>query len=152
MYAICRLATSPPTSRFYVLRRLVALTLCFAFACFSLEAVIADVCDGDAAPAEVARVATDRWLHAPAADAAARGELVQVSSSEIGSDESTAPGTTPTADHGAHVCHCGHTHAPVAGEQTALLVSSPPRVPAAFETRNSVASADPASALRPPIA
>jgi hypothetical protein len=101
-----------------VLRRVhrglaAAVALCLAL--FQLEALIADVCDGGATPAEVAALvgsASDLPRDAvqrAAAQAVARTAAPTAEPVAIrgGADGPDAP---PPSGHPAHTCHCVHAH------------------------------------------
>ena len=104
-------------------RALAVLVLC-SLAAFQLESLIADICDGDATPAQLAAFegsVSDLPPNA-AAIAAARGSRAAVNAAPAertdgvdaltrapGADtERSAPASLPT--HSAHACHCVHAH------------------------------------------
>ena len=108
-----------------VLRRVhrgIAVVVAFCLAMFQLEALIADVCDGDATPAEVAalvgaasdlprdavQVATARAVaRAAVAQTASAAPEVAVSRAGLGAG---VPGSPTPLGHPAHTCHCVHAH------------------------------------------
>lgn len=124
--------------------RLTSLVLALCFGVFTLEALIADVCDGDAPAAEVARLATDASAHPGLAAATA---VVGTADQHDG-----APADAQGSGHATHVCHCGHAHATMSvaaaipAWRAALLADARP------EPATRLVSADRADPLRPPIA
>lgn len=82
-------------------RAVAVLVLC-SLSAFQLEALIADVCDGDATPAELAA------FERPAPTAP---------------DTPVTPGTVPPASH-AHVCHCVHAHGGVLPRLETVVVAT----------------------------
>jgi hypothetical protein len=116
-----------------VLRRLVALGLALCFGLFSVEALLADVHDGDATHAElVSTGAIIGHFDVPG---------------DHGSDH--APGRS---GHATHACHCVHAHngvPPVATELAPLAVRTSDVVGASERTPRSLV---PEPRARPPVA
>ena len=90
--------------RHLVLKRITGFVLALCFGLFTLEVAIADVHDGDASAAEVAK--------APVGGGATSTDAVP--------NRDSGPGApTEPAGHETHVCHCVHAHGgwtPVASE------------------------------------
>jgi len=86
-------------------RAIAALVLC-SLAAFQLEALIADVCDGDATPAQLAAFAGPASDLAP--DAAATAAATAAAVAAARASDPVPPAPLPA--HGAHVCHCIHAH------------------------------------------
>jgi hypothetical protein len=89
-----------------VYRAVAVLVLC-SLAAFQLESLIADICDGDATPAQLAAFEGSASDLPPNAVeiAAARSSLAAVNRAPT---ERPAPAPLPT--HSAHACHCVHAH------------------------------------------
>lgn len=114
-------------SRLGILRRTIALLVIVGFGFFSVESLIADICDGDSGQERISVV-----------------DAVGPSPESGGSSQ--APG------HTVHVCHCIHAHAGM----VAVFDQVPSGVKMVSVTRAFAESAPPNPALepqlRPPIA
>ena len=124
--------------------------LCLA--AFSVEALVADVHDGDATAAELQRDgASHAGAHAAGAGAALRNDAGLVAAHHDAGDEST--GTDGRPVHAQHVCHCVHAHGVV---DTARDGSDAPEVPDASAPAVRPVRMPPSlerePQLRPPIA
>lgn len=117
-----------------MLRRLVGLLLIFTFGFFSFEELVADVHDGDAPAAELAK--------APAS----HGNL-GASSTE------TAPDAPPSSgqSHTYHVCHCVHAHGMAPPAAPVADAHVPAHTGAQSPEVGWPASVDLELSLRPPI-
>ena len=79
-----------------MLKRITALVLALFFGLFSLEVAVADVHDGDASAAEVAK-------------APIGGGLASAATGKAPSSDSNPTAPQPSG-HNAHACHCIHLH------------------------------------------
>ena len=125
------------------LHRALAVLVACSLALFQAESLIADVCDGDATPAErvaLARPLSDLPVGADEASATQHGEAagndVVRSAARLASrgarsrvDVVSAAPTSPEQSGGAvpvhavHTCHCVHTHAGVLPRLDAVYVT-----------------------------
>ena len=123
-----------------MLNRVVAFILLLSFGLFSLEALIADVHDGDASAAEVAS--------ATAATMGDSGPPV----TEIGAANDSERQGAKGPVHEQHACHCVHAH----GFSVNRVPSLPPlpgsRVLAISHVSRAPDQVDVLRHLRPPIA
>lgn len=122
-------------------RAVAALVLC-SLAAFQLEALIADVCDGDATPAQLA-------AFKGAASDLPRDAIALATTHAPASPE--APASVPT--HGAHACHCVHAHGGVLPRLETVAVATVPTirtVPHARDLAPPSVTREPR--LRPPLA
>lgn len=109
-------------------RRAFAAMLALTVLSFSFESLIADVHDGDAPAAEVARVPetsphtgdaalvhSAAWSVADVAQAGpADGLTLAWADGSSQAQDDRAPGDAPPTSHSAHVCHGAHEHAAAA--------------------------------------
>jgi hypothetical protein len=118
-----------------VTRRCVSLFVLLCFGFFSIETVVADVHDGDATAAEVAKATAG----------------ANVANAAPASDQDGAP-ANGTTSHTTHVCHCIHAHGGL--NAVAMALSAPPQshdVALGFDVI-APAKVDLDVHLRPPIA
>ena len=135
-----------------MLRRFTALLLMLCLALFSVEALVADVHDGDATAAELQRDgASHGGAHVAHAGTTGRDEAAQAAVHDDAGGQPTRDDGRPV--HTQHVCHCVHAHGAVdtareASDVPALPdasapVARPMRMPPSLEREPQ---------LRPPIA
>ena len=113
--------------RSHSMRRLIAFLTLFSFGFFSLEIAVADVHDGDASAAEIAKVT-----------GSSPGELPQ---------NGPANGA-----HDVHVCHCVHAHGTLTPATPRLAVTLRDASAAIGTEYLAPATVDLDVHLRPPIA
>lgn len=136
-----------------LLRRLTACVLALCFGLFTVEALLADVHDGDATHEELVRAdgagdhAAFHVAHGDTRDTAHVGAQADAPDNHPGE---RAPGQS---EHGQHACHCAHVHG--------AWLQAPPAFAAELDASHTppVAFGDQAPAsrsgeppLRPPIA
>ena len=152
-----------------VYRALAVVVLC-SLTAFQLESLIADICDGDATPAQLAafggsasdlppnatEVAAARvgLAAVPAAAGAALAERVGTTDAltRAPGADTELPVPAPLPTHSAHACHCVHAHSGVLPrletvEITTVAVSR--AVPSARDFAPPSVSREPR--LRPPL-
>lgn len=97
------------------MRRLAAVVLASSLGLFQAEALIADVCDGDASPAEIAAL-TGAASDLPRQEAP---DAPRVTTERVATTPTiTAAGIEganrgPAGGHPVHTCHCVHAHTAV---------------------------------------
>ncbi|MEO8333473.1 MAG: hypothetical protein ABI664_00775 [bacterium] len=137
------------------LRRLVGLVLALSFGMFSAEALIADVCDGDAPATEIARIAADAGAHAAYGSAesqsATRATAV-APAPDANRGDGSGPALPDGPTHSGHVCHCGHAHVSMTALSEAPQRGSTARTSIEVAQYHRPPSVARTSALRPPIA
>lgn len=137
-----------------MIRRCTAFLLMLCLAFYSGESLVADVHDGDAAPAELlVSDAAHGMSHASASAAAASvpiGEVALLQNATGHTD--TGDQSNPQPAHAQHACHCSHAHGFVDAtpRQDAALALSDLSAPAAHHVRMPP-SLEREPQLRPPI-
>lgn len=112
--------------RSQTMRRAIAFLTLFSFGCFSLEIAVADVHDGDASAAEMAKV--------------------------TGSTSNLPQDGPADAGHEIHVCHCVHAHGTLDPVTPGLAVMLRDASSAVGADYLAPAAVDLDVHLRPPIA
>lgn len=132
-------------------RRVAALLLALFLTVFQVESLIADVCDGDASPAERAAFAGPKSdLPPPEVVAAAKAprSADEAAAGAVSKVPANDPLDFPVSGHPVHACHCVHAHSGVLSLGAVIPVAPAP-VPVAVRA---VSERTPPSATleRPP--
>jgi hypothetical protein len=105
--------TRPRRSLLRRVHRCVAVVVALCLALFQLEALIADVCDGDATPAELAALvgpASDLPRDAVQVAVARAAAIATHAAPDVVASQGEAGGVGSPVSRPAHTCHCVHAH------------------------------------------
>lgn len=132
------------------MKRCVGFVLLLCFGVFSLEALIADVHDGDAGEMAIRNVGERGEEPASPAPVSSREQGATAVDDTAGTPATPSPESR--SEQHRHACHCMHAH----GGWTAAPIGFPPPPAAArlaiIDVVLTPPAVDPATHLRPPIA